>query len=623
MNNLHEFKTAVVLFNPDLDNEIQSLLLSLLLINFENGINDFKFFNNNDISLNQEIYDAFTFCGLIPQFRSLIVKHIKNECLTVVDKFSDNYEESALAASLEALSNLIKKYQNRFPDIIKEKRHLKQSIYKKVISLRSNQIFDIVTLYPDSEPALIDLKKCCSQTSAFKTVAETTVKIFITRLLHLGASTSDIVTQYISAIQALNIVDESGGLTRAVSPPIQQYLTTRNDLLDTIVNRILEDDTLVASDISAQKPNDDDVIREANAQKDLDLSWNPEPLHSHIKDPESLIHGASDSDALALLLHVYGSVSSFITQLEKELSRRIETSAGFRFDNEVRAIELLKKRFGSQSFMKCEVILKDVADSKHLAITFDCDNVQPLIISHMYWPPIPNESLKLPNEISEEIHRYTEEFEHLKHPRKLKWHNTVGTVELELEFEEDETIKINVSPLYASVILLMNEYDKITTDIVIKELEVTRKLAESALNFWVSNNIFVKDGNEYMMSETKPLFKNIYEEEFDNNNDEMVEEEEEEDPYIRDAALFVRFVVSILQNRIKEIITLKRLYELMKKFIQFPKFNRTYEQYMKMIMFLVEKGLISVDEEEEVVKLLDENVATDIQNLENHRKIIE
>ena len=76
-------------------------------------------------------------------------------------------------------------------------------------------------------------------------------------------------------------------------------------------------------------------------------------MHSHIRDLQSLVREASDSDALALLLNVYGSIKSFVTQLEKEIARRIESSPGFSFDNEVRAIELLKWRFGSQSFLNC------------------------------------------------------------------------------------------------------------------------------------------------------------------------------------------------------------------------------------------------------------------------------
>jgi anaphase-promoting complex subunit 2 len=380
----------------------------------------------------------------------------------------------------------------------------------------------------------------------------------------LGASTSDIVTQYINAIQALNIVDESGGLTRAVSPPIQQYLTTRSDLLDTIVNRILEDDNLVAAANAAQKPNDDDVLRDPAVQKEMDLSWSPEPLHSHIRDLQSLIRDASDSDALALLLNVYGSLASFVTQLEKEIARRVETSPAFAFDNEVRAVELLKKRFGSQSFLNCEVILRDVADSKRFAVTVEAGIVQPLVVSELYWPALSSDFLRLPEEVDREIERYTEEFERYKHPRKLKWFPTAGSVELELSFDNDETMEISVSPVAASVALLANRMEAVTVEIACEELEISRQAAEAAFLFWTQNNVFLRDGDDFRMSAKKPALTAGTGEVADERDAEVaVEEEEELDPHVKDAGIYAKFVKSILVTRHREQVTLRKLYELM------------------------------------------------------------
>ncbi|OHT06034.1 hypothetical protein TRFO_05675 [Tritrichomonas foetus] len=603
MKNLTEFKNIVTQFNPKLNDEIQTLIFSVLLLHFPKGLSDLQSDDIDELKyLDEETYDAFSFCGLSKRLRSLIVDQIRSECLKTVEEYTDNYEESALSAALDRLSILNATFQKRFPDISQEKHNLERDIYKAVVKARSNMIFEIVTSYPDSKPALIDLQKGCARTSAHREVSQIAVQIFTNRLLHLGAATSDIVTQYINAIQALNIVDESGGLTRAVSPPIQSYLTTRSDLLDTIVERILEDESLVATGISAQKPNDDDVLRDADAQKELDFGWSPEPMHSHIRDLQSLVRDASDSDALALLLNVYGSIKSFVTQLEKEIAKRIETSPGFTFDNEVRAIELLKWRFGSQSFLNCEVILRDVADSKRLAATFDCQTVQPLTVSHLYWPAMSNDFLKLPEEVEREIERYTEEFERLKHPRKLKWLNSAGAVEIELSFDDNETMQMTVPPICASVMLLMNDNNEIDIDTICNELEVSRQSAETALTFWISSNIFVKDGNKCRMVNKKPILTATSYDTPEGNNDEEEEpEEEEEEPDQKDAKMFQRFVLSILQNRSKENITLPNLYELLKKFCQYPKFDRRYDQYEKMINVYKANNFLVV--EDEIVKL--------------------
>lgn len=605
MRELRDFRSTVIQFNPKLDGEIQTLILSILLIHFPNGLNGVQSCDIDSLmSLNRDTYDALNFCGLSSHLRSMVVDKIRQECLKTVDEYNEVFEESALDAAFDKLSLLIATFQNRFPDIPKERHCLKNAVYKYVVKSRSNMIFEIVTSYPDSKPALLDLQKSCSRTNLHHEVSETAVRIFTNRLLHLGAATSDIVTQYINAIQALNIVDESGGLTRAVSPPIQKYLTTRADLLDTIVDRILEDESLVATGISAQKPNDDDVLRDADAQKELDFSWSPEPMHSHIRDLQSLVREASDSDALALLLNVYGSIKSFVTQLEKEIAKRIETSPGFSFDNEVRAIELLKWRFGSQSFLNCEVILRDVADSKRLSAMFGCSTVQPLIVSHLYWPTMPSDFVKLPDEIEKEITNYTEEFEKLKHPRKLKWLNSAGSVEIELEFDEGETMQMNVPPICASVALLMNKNNEIDVDSICSQLEVSKQAAETALSFWISSNIFVRDGNKCRMVSKKPILTAVaYEppEVVDENKEE--EEEEEEEPDKKDANMFQRFVLNILQNRAKEEVTLPALYDLLKKFCVWPKFDRRYDQFEKMIHVYIENKFLTVGEGD-VVKLV-------------------
>jgi anaphase-promoting complex subunit 2 len=315
-----------------------------------------------------------------------------------------------------------------------------------------------------------------------------------------------------------------------------------------------------------------------------------------------LVRDASDSDALALLLNVYGSISSFVSQLEKEIARRVETEVGFSFDNEVRAVELLKRRFGSQSFLNCEVILRDVADSKRLAAASENGIVQPLIVSHLYWPDLPSDHVRVPEEIEREIERYTEEFERLKHPRKLKWVPTSGVVQIELHFEDGETSEMAVPPVAACVALLMNQENELQVELICERLEISRQAAELALSFWTQNDIFIKEGTTWRMTSTKPaLTAPPGESETEKETEPEIEEEEEIEPQVRDANTFRNFVKTILMNRQKENITIRKLYELMQKFIVYPKFTRTFEQYLKILRVYIDSAEISV--QQEIVRL--------------------
>lgn len=305
-------------------------------------------------------------------------------------------------------------------------------------------------------------------------------------------------------------------------------------------------------------------------------------------------------------------MNTFKEQLEKEISRRFQNLPGFVFNDEKKAIDRLKNRFGSQSFIKCDVIVKDLNDSECFLRSFNCDKVQPLIISSMYWPPLANESLKLPNEIEIEIKKYTEKFEDLKNPRKLKWHNSIGAVEIELEFNNNETLKITVPPIPATIALLMNDNESITMEYITKTLEISRQSAETALNFWVSNNIFIKDGDKYYMSETKPIVINsAYSEEYatkENDNDTK----EEIEPHIRDGILFAKIILNILQAKDKENLTLQDFYALLGKIIQYPKFNHTYEQYLKIMKFYESKNILRISGDPMVVHAV-ENAEEEIK----------
>lgn len=122
---------------------------------------------------------------------------------------------------------------------------------------RTNEIFDIIVDYPDSAPALQDLKVahnydlatprlnyiyrrnvCIEWTNeqnslklyGRRTLQSCLISVFSScsrnkrRLLHPGADTKDILTQYVSIIRCLRIIDPPGVLLHKVADPIRRYL---------------------------------------------------------------------------------------------------------------------------------------------------------------------------------------------------------------------------------------------------------------------------------------------------------------------------------------------------------------------------------------------------------------
>ena len=65
-----------------------------------------------------------------------------------------------------------------------------------------------------------------------------------------------------------------------------------------------------------------------------------------------------------MLVNIYGSRELFVNEYRSLLADRILTNFNYETDREVRNLELLKLRFGESQLHHCEVMLKDVADSR-------------------------------------------------------------------------------------------------------------------------------------------------------------------------------------------------------------------------------------------------------------------
>jgi len=102
--------------------------------------------------------------------------------------------------------------------------------------------------------------------------------------------------------------------------------------------------------------------------------------------------------------------------LRSMLSNRLLSQFTYNTEREIRNLELLKLRFGESSLQQCEVMLKDISDSKRInnAITGDEEQnkeqkgmlsgqpfpVNAVILSAQFWPQFKEqENLQLPKEV--------------------------------------------------------------------------------------------------------------------------------------------------------------------------------------------------------------------------------
>lgn len=72
------------------------------------------------------------------------------------------------------------------------------------------------------------------------------------------------------------------------------------------------------------------------------------------------------SDIISMLVNIYGSKELFVNEYRTLLADRILTQFNYETGREIRYLELLKLMFGDAQLHYCEVMLKDVADSRRI-----------------------------------------------------------------------------------------------------------------------------------------------------------------------------------------------------------------------------------------------------------------
>jgi anaphase-promoting complex subunit 2 len=82
------------------------------------------------------------------------------------------------------------------------------------------------------------LKDAATASSSLSLVGKTLRASVCRRLLHTGASTSQILDLYVSMIRALRVLDPSDLLLNYVAAPVRKYLMSRKDTVRCIVSSL-------------------------------------------------------------------------------------------------------------------------------------------------------------------------------------------------------------------------------------------------------------------------------------------------------------------------------------------------------------------------------------------------
>uniref|UniRef100_A0A2P2I5F3 Anaphase-promoting complex subunit 2 n=1 Tax=Hirondellea gigas TaxID=1518452 RepID=A0A2P2I5F3_9CRUS len=377
-------------------------------------------------------------------------------------------------------------------------------LIRTFLNIRIKNLFSIVIDYPESRPAIEDLRSCLQHVDVHQHLVKTLRNSIKSRMLHPGVKTLDVLHAYISIIKALRVLEPRGVILDIVTEPVRTYLRSRRDFVRYIVTSLTDggslelSEDLIESELAADEPPDHNTAVEEWRQ------WTPDTIYA--RDKPKKCSESSSNDLISMLVDIYGSKDMFISEYRALFADRLLTNldcSKASVETETKHLEQIKKRFGTSSpyISKIEVMIRDMNVSRTInsaaqelyseAVAAGDDErtrVACMIVSGLFWPAFKEESIELPERAQEYIKQYNELFTKLKPNRKLSWKPHLGQVELEIELR-NRTLDLRVSPGHATVLMAFEEKPRLTLQEITLEAKTTSSTVRKLVSFWVGQGV--------------------------------------------------------------------------------------------------------------------------------------
>ncbi|KAF2169618.1 hypothetical protein M409DRAFT_64694 [Zasmidium cellare ATCC 36951] len=238
---------------------------------------------------------------------------------------------------------------------------------------RVSALFDYVNSWPASEGAILDIREYINANGPGEKVqlCSSFTDQIQSRLLHAGASTTEILSVYMNVISVFKLLDARGVLLEKVAIPIRSYLRNREDTVQVIAASLLaevdENGEVHAHDL--EKICSDITIEIANSTVDAqddrllnwdDMEWVPDPI-----DAGPNYKSSRSDDIVGYILGLFDA-DDFIKALAAAFGEHLIRSSDTELVKELRLVELLKSRLDASKLQQAEVMLKDMRDSVNL-----------------------------------------------------------------------------------------------------------------------------------------------------------------------------------------------------------------------------------------------------------------
>jgi len=596
--------------------------------------------NEQDIQLLQqedELYKSLAILGWVPiQLRRPFREALHSVTMRVINGLvAGNFEEEGILERVLQWKNTVLLPWTFLvvgsETFVKDQweAQLEYAASECFVNVRMKELFDLVTEYPDSLPAVKELTVALDRTGRlwYQQLADEWRKALLARLLHPGAETNQIIEVYINTIKVLREMDPSGELLQVVTQPVRDYLKGRSDTIRCIITSLTDEENggELYEELRRQdaKPLEESQLDEEDDEEPPTFDWKPPPSilkrRGVLTGQVGRVSSSSvrSGDILAMLVGIYGSKDLFVNEYRIMLADKLLSNLEYDTDKEVHNLELLKLRFGEQSLRQCEVMIKDVDDSKRIHTNIQStleSRVRPsqdsppavdaTIVSHIFWPTLQREDIKYHPSIERKLDEFSWEYSRLKNPRRLVWMKQLGSVELEVEaYEHDEdgelvshTKEVSCTPAQATLLHYFEDTPKWTASDLSMQTEMPEDVVRKRMGFWVNQRVLhsKRRGDDVLYtlisaSEADALDQSFQQEEEDEEGAVSLGAHAEEEMKVYESYIF-----GMLSN-LKQL-NLERIHSNLKTFVAGSdhKYDKTPQQLAVFLQRLCKEEKLEV-----------------------------
>lgn len=533
------------------NNQIKYLTLNTLCLDlftrklknlfYSNLIKDTQFISQMEIFLKENLFTEYDLNDVTSLLRLIGLTSQLDQTLIKlsIDKIIKFVTTTCSKKWNISIVNLLNEFVNdqiypKFSTVLKLKNNtylyeLLKIAHDELVSLRINEIYDMVNQFPHSLHSLHELNQCfqikftnslvdlsevtglidssiTSQAYQREKLVDTFIKNCQINLLHSGANTIEVINMYTKTIKSFLIIDPKGVLLDKVVRQIREYLKTRDDVVIKLVNGLLNNDPNTNELIELAIELRNGERRNSQPEDSVGLDWVPDPIDALPDFKKGKI-----SNIIESLISIFDSRDIFIDEFTKLFGNKLINIHNYDVSEVQDYIDLLKVRFGANEFSMLDVMIKDMSESKDINSLlkhkqgFDFHSS---ILSHNYWGSVLEninemDNFKIPNRISQEFEQYSSSYTKLKHGRTLKMVPTLGLVKLKLKAMNNQIKYFEVTPDKASVMLNFNGgvERELNLEQIANNLGMTEYKAAQILQFWVNEGVLIKLGSVYTTDE--------------------------------------------------------------------------------------------------------------------------